>query len=292
MLKKINKHFVFEIKKLHIFKNLLFFLINEGLPTNGDKKEWKLFQNKWNESLSDLWCQVNEYNISRNAPELAAYKLHPESPYLNLYMFPEELDYLEMRPLPEKWHRIDVSVRTVNEDFSIPDELKQRPGKLIYFSMGSIACADIKLMTRLVSILAKSPNKFIVSKGSRGNQYELSDNMWGENLLPQTKIIPLVDLVITHSGNNTVCETFYFGKPMIALPVFGDQYDIAQRIDELRFGLRLDPYSCTENDLLKAIEKLLYNECLSEKMKLISHRIQSSDGREKAAIMIEKVLKD
>jgi UDP:flavonoid glycosyltransferase YjiC (YdhE family) len=83
--------------------------------------------------------------------------------------------------------------------------------------------------------------------------------MWGETLLPQTKIIPLVDLVITHSGNNTVCETFYFGKPMIALPVFGDQYDIAQRIDDLGFGLRLDPYFCTENDLLKAIEKLLHN---------------------------------
>ncbi len=96
-------------------------------------------------------------------------------------------------------------------------------------------------------------------RAREGNHYELSDNMWGETLLPQTKIIPLVDLVITHSGNNTVCETFYFGKPMIALPVFGDQYDIAQRIDDLGFGLRLDPYFCTENDLLKAIEKLLHN---------------------------------
>ncbi len=63
--------------------------------------------------------------------------------------------------------------------------------------MGSI---DVQLMKRIVSVLAKTPHKYIVSKGPLGSEYELPANCWGENFLPQTKILPLVDLVITHGG--------------------------------------------------------------------------------------------
>ena len=70
-------------------------------------------------------------------------------------------------------------------------------------------------------------------------------------------MIPLVDLVITHGGNNTTTEAMHFGKPMIVLPLFWDQYDNAQRVDELGFGVRLDTYGFEDDELRGAIDRLL-----------------------------------
>ena len=98
-------------------------------------------------------------------------------------------------------------------------------------------------MQRLIEVLARSPHRFIVSKGPQHDELELADNMWGEEFLPQPAILPLVDLVVTHGGNNTTTECLHAGKPMVVLPLFWDQMDNAQRIAETGLGVRLPPYA-------------------------------------------------
>ena len=82
----------------------------------------------------------------------------------------------------------------------------------------------------------------IVSKGPLADQIRLHDNMCGEGYLPQPAILPQVDLVITHGGNNTITRGLHHGKPMVVLPLFWDQYDNAQRVHETGFGMRLATY--------------------------------------------------
>ena len=115
-------------------------------------------------------------------------------------------------------------------------------------------------------------------------------NMWGENSVPQIQVLPLVDLVITHGGNNTFTETFYFGKPVIVLPLFGDQFDNAQRAQDKGFGIRLDVYRCSEEELLNAIEILLNDKVLNEKLQKISERIQSDNSISKLPKLIESLV--
>ncbi|MGZ8579534.1 MAG: glycosyltransferase, partial [Actinomycetota bacterium] len=95
------------------------------------------------------------------------------------------------------------------------------------------------------------------------------------------------DLVITHGGNNTTTEAFHFGKPMIVLPLFWDQYDNAQRVHELGFGLRLDTYGFEDRELGDAVDRLLADEAMRATMTRNGEAIRMADGTATAADLIE-----
>jgi UDP:flavonoid glycosyltransferase YjiC (YdhE family) len=117
----------------------------------------------------------------------------------------------------------------------------------------------------------------------------LGDNMTGEEFLPQTEVLPLVDVVVTHGGNNTVTECLWFGKPMVVLPLFWDQYDNAQRVQETGFGVRLDTYGHEPEELIAAIERLLADEPLRGHLSAVSERLQRRPGTAEAADQIERI---
>ena len=204
-------------------------------------------------------------------------------------MYPKELDYKEVQPLPHNWQRVDGFVRKTNDKFEIPKSLSGKPGKLVFLSMGSFGCANLDLMTRLVTILSKSEHRFIVAMGPLADKYTLPENMWGQAFVPQTAVLPVVDVVITHGGNNTVTETFFYGKPMLVMPLFGDQFDNAQRIQETGLGLRLNPFHCTEDELLSSVDRLVSDLELKERMRAIGERIRSNDDKQRIAKLIEKI---
>jgi uncharacterized protein (TIGR00661 family) len=144
-------------------------------------------------------------------------------------------------------------------------------------------------MRRLVDVLGTTRHRFIVSKGPQADQITLPDNMVGAQMLPQTKVIPQVDLVISHGGNNTVTEALHFGKPLIVLPLFWDQYENAQRIDELGFGVRIDTYAFADTELTDAVERLLGDVALRTRLAEIGTAIRDRDGLRVGADVIEQV---
>jgi UDP:flavonoid glycosyltransferase YjiC (YdhE family) len=261
-----------------------------GLPLHGDKQEWDQFKLKLFPAIAKVFTEINEFTVSKGAPPLEPPSCHPRSPYLNIYLYPQELDYKEVYPLPPNIIRVENFIRHTSETFEIPESLRQRPGKLVFLSMGSFGCANLHLMTRVTTILGKSQHKFIVSKGPLHDKYSLPDNMWGQRFLPQTAILPLVDLVVTHGGNNTVTETFYYGKPMLVLPLFGDQYDNAQRLHETALGLRLNPFYCTERELIDSVDKLLSDVQLTQRMTTIGQRIRNTNDKKVISDLIEHIV--
>ncbi len=193
------------------------------------------------------------------------------------------------RPSHPTWHNLESSVRGSDAPWSVPEEIADGDGALVYLSLGSLGSADVPLMERLVESLAKTPHRYVVSKGPQHDAYELAPNMVGEEFLPQVSVLPHVDLVITHGGNNTVTECMHHGKPMVLLPIFWDQHDNAQRVHETGFGERLPTYSFTDDEIARAIDGLLGEDALHAKLREISKRLQANPGNVKAADLIERV---
>jgi MGT family glycosyltransferase len=179
-------------------------------------------------------------------------------------------------------------VRETDERFTLPHALTGGDGALIYFSLGSLGSADTALMRRVISCLAATPHRYIVSKGPLHAELDLAPNMWGAEFVPQTSVLALADLVITHGGNNTTTECLHFGKPMIVLPLFWDQYDNAQRMAELGFGVRLGTYSFTDAQMHEALARLLGDGALRERLASAGAQIRARDGVRRAAGIIER----
>jgi len=256
-----------------------------------NKGPWPAFIDQYRSTHFEMWSAFNEWVQQQGAPALPELEFIHESEAANLYVYPKEADYTDVRPLNDTWHRMDSSVRETDDNYQLPEKVRNRPegSALIYLSLGSLGSADVALMKRLVDVLGKTPHRFIVSKGPQHDEFELADNMVGAEFLPQTTIINQVDLVITHGGNNTTTESLHFGKPMIVLPLFWDQYDNAQRIHELGFGIRLDTYSFTDTEMLGALDTLLGDHDLRQKLAKQGERIRARDGLSVGANVIESV---
>jgi MGT family glycosyltransferase len=254
-----------------------------GYPA-ADRSGWDDFRAEYDRTHRPMWADFNAWVVAQGAPALPDLEFIHEGD-LNLYVYPEALDYVDARPLGPSWHRLESSVRETDSAWEMPASFAGQ--KVIYFSLGSLGSADVSLMRRVIEALGRTPHRYIVSMGPLHDELTLADNMIGAEFLPQTSIIPLVDLVITHGGNNTTTEAMHFGKPMIVLPLFWDQYDNAQRVDERGFGVRLDTYTFTDEQLFEAIDRLLNDKALIERAAEAGQAIRALDGVRTAADAIE-----
>jgi len=265
---------------------------SSGYPAD-DQRDWPAFLEEVERTHRGPWEDFDAFCRDHGEPGLRYGPFGPdfiaESPWLNLYVYPAEVDYARARPLRPTWHRLDSSVRAAEASWELPPNLQERDGALIYLSLGSLGSADIDLMQRLVDLLATTEHRVVVSKGPLADRITLHGNQAGEGFLPQPAILPQVDLVITHGGNNTVTEAFHHGKPMVVLPLFWDQVDNAQRIDETGFGRRLAAYDFRDDEMTGAINELLADAALARRLATIAARLQASPGTARAADLIERV---
>lgn len=266
--------------------------MSSGYPA-GDHSAWPAFLGEVERTHRAMWEDFDAFMRDHGAPGLAWGPSGPdfmvESPWLNLYTYPREADYVREVPLGPTWHQLDSTVRAAPGAWELPQFLRGGDGALVYLSLGSLGSADVGLLQRLIDVMATTRHRVIVSMGPLADQIRLHDGMTGAAILPQPAILPLVDLVITHGGNNTVTEAFHHGVPMIVLPLFWDQVDNAQRVAETGFGVRLPTYDVDDAALTGAVDRLVADTQLRNRLAVMSSRIRGSGGTVRAADLIERV---
>lgn len=124
------------------------------------------------------------------------------------------------------------------EQLSFERRFPERP--LVYVSLGTVFNRKPDVFHRILTGLQEDC-ELVVSAGGAfpalsGRRYLPSVHLFPR--VPQVDLLPRVDAVVSHGGNNTINETLAAGKPLLVLPVGGEQQDNASRVEFLGAGLR------------------------------------------------------
>ena len=249
------------------------------------------FRRRYQEVLKPIHDEFNKFLIQCGEAPYPLANFVEESPYMNLLLYPESAKFNRSKPLdPNRFQYLEGCVRE-DSPFEVPAFEVNSESPLIYVSFGTLGSSDIQLMQRLIDVLGKLPYRVLLNVGDYIEQYEnVPKNIYIAAWYPQPSVIPHVDMVIHHGGNNSFTECLYFGKPALIMPYVWDGHDNATRVEETNHGLSLHRYNWTDEQMESSLQRLLDDLTIRDTLKKSSEHMQRQDGPAKAARILTQIL--
>lgn len=249
------------------------------------------FRDRFNEVIKPIHDDFNAFLASTGEAAYPIGQFFEASPYMNLLLYPEPVKFNRSHPLPpEQFQYLEGCVRK-EAPYEVPTFAKNNDKPLIYISFGSLGAGDTDLLKRLIATIGELPYRALVNVGDYKDTYQdVPGNVVIESWFPQPSVIPQVDAVIHHGGNNSFTECLYFGKPAIIMPYVWDGHDNATRVDETGHGFKMPRYDWTSEELAAKLDFMINDRAMQEKLAATSRHMQSQDGPQKAAGILDALL--
>ena len=166
--------------------------------------------------------------------------------------------------------------------------------EVIYMAFGTLATLTTWQAKALLEGLGETGLKILWSlpENQRSILPALPTTVRVESFVPQAAVLshPNVVAFVSHCGMNGIHESLYYGKPILALPFFGDQHYNAARLVDLGVASKLNKHDFSRMDVSNKINQLLHDPCYREKALHISTALKQTDGLNQAAQIVETVL--
>ena len=233
--------------------------------------------------------KYQKYGAFSSVDELASWSL------LWLYSKDSVLDY----PRPMMPNVVEVGGLTIRRATGqLPPEITEfiagAENGIVLMTFGSSASSfPVVIAEKFLTAFRRLDGYRVIWRMRNTDALDIPDNVMIAPWLPQNDILAhsSVRLFITHCGNNGQYEAVYHGVPMIGFPVGGDQVYNARRLDHKGYGLSMDLYDFTADQLLDNIHKVLddrsYTERITKASEIFRNQVQSPV--ERATFWIEHV---
>lgn len=250
------------------------------------------FRARFSEVIRPIHDQFNDFLVSQGEKPYPPGQFFEASPHLNLLLYPEAVRFARSRPLPPaQFQYLEGCVRQ-EKPYEVPRFAKNEGAPLVYLSFGSLGAGDADLLGRLIRALGNLPCRALVNVGAYKDQYrDVPGNVIIDSWFPQPSVIPLVDVVIHHGGNNSFTECLLFGKPAIVMPFAWDGHDNATRVEETGHGFKMSRAGWQEEELARLLRACLDDPALKRKVAETSARMKAQNGPLKAATLLNDLLK-
>lgn len=249
------------------------------------------YESRFQEVVGPIHQRFNAFLEEHGEAPYPPGQFFEASPHLNLLLYPEPVKFRRRFPLdPKRFQYLEGCVRQ-EAPYTIPPFPGHEQQPLVYVSFGSLGCGDTKTLGRLVQALGRMPVRALVNVGGYVDQYrDVPDNVRLDKWFPQPSVIPQVDAVIHHGGNNTFTECLYFAKPALIMPYVWDGHDNATRVQETGHGLKMHRSHWSREELSRAVQQLLTDPAMAARLAETSRSMQGSPGPAKAAALLQELL--
>jgi MGT family glycosyltransferase len=259
--------------------------------SQNDKAGFEAFEERFQEVVGDIHRRFNEFLTDHGEDPYPVGQFFEASPYLNLLLYPEAVKFRRENPLdPKRFQYLEGCVRK-EAPYQVPMFPKNQDKPLVYVSFGSLGCGDTETLERLIQALGKLEVRALVNVGGHLDKYQdVPGNVILDKWFPQPSVIPQMDAVIHHGGNNTFTECLYFAKPAIIMPYVWDGHDNATRVHETGHGVKMHRSNWTQEELEQALSTVLHDADMARRLTQTSAQMKLSPGPEKAASLIGAML--
>jgi UDP:flavonoid glycosyltransferase YjiC (YdhE family) len=229
----------------------------------------------------------NEHGLPPD-PELTMLRRH-----LILYPFPPSFRD-PANPLPPNAQ----AIRTVaaagagnEDDLSWLAGLGVRP--IVYFTLGTIFNLESgDLFERVLAGLRDLPMDVVVTVGRELDPQVLGpqpSNIHVQSYIPQFRLLPHCELVVSHAGSGSVVGALAHGLPMVLLPIGADQPFNAARCEDLHVGRVLNAVEAAPEDVRLAALAVLADATYKQNAKRLEAEIAALPDPEFGVRLLERL---
>ncbi len=243
--------------------------------------------------LGELDRRIGQVRRQFNLPPIAPDLLRrPYSPWLNLVTSVEAAEAPRENLTPNTLFVGPCFGRRAGTQADFPfDELRDDAFK-VYVSLGTVFNNKPRVFQKIIKALDAQEYQVIISAG--GSYPVLQRMSFPQNVMlfksvPQVALLPRVDLFISHGGNNSVNEALAAGKPLVVMPVAGEQADNASRVEYLGVGRRIDIARFEPEELRSLVADIRDTLALRERSQAIASAIAATQSLQTASRCIEWV---
>ncbi len=267
-----------------------------GLPIGSDDRAFASnYIEQENRTLNNFDRRINRARQTLGLPPAEPDLLRrPYSPWLNLIASADSIeaprDNITQNTFfvgPCLGKRVEMD--EFSFDFLHADKFK------IYASLGTVFNKKPDVFLKIMRALDMPDYQVIVSAG--GAYQTLKNSAIPSNAtifksVPQLGLLPKIDLFISHGGNNSTMEAMSCGKPIIVMPIGGEQSDNASRAVYLGVGKKVDIANFSEKQILEVVEEIRTTPRFQERALTLMHGLKSTQGVVTASCCIAWVARE
>lgn len=243
-------------------------------------------------NVMDDWitAQMLELQISYGMKDIVE---RPDfSPFGVIVFSSRELVGAEHACFPATYYFVGPAFSNRSQSIEFPwDSLDPSLPKILV-SLGTVSRdRGLRFYEVLMEALAEIPVQ-VVMVGPEILREKAPKNFIIQPRVPQLALLPYMTAVICHAGHNTVCESLYYGLPLIVAPIRDDQPIVARQVIDAGAGLFMRYGKVSVVVARETVQRLLDEPQFRIRAQALGESFKRLGGARQAASIVERYLVD